>query len=69
MENSFGMLFSMFRVFKNAMQLRPQRGREILMACVVLHNMLKPERGAGGREEGDLEDEWIPCHFPEWSGR
>ena len=29
------------------------------MACVVLHNMLRRERGAGGVR--DLEDEEIPC--------
>ena len=29
------------------------------MACVVLHNILKAERGAGGAR--DLEDEEIPC--------
>ena len=31
----------------------------IVLACVVLHNMLRRERGAGGAR--DLEDEVISC--------
>ena len=60
-ENAFGILSSRFRVFHSAMQLAPERVREIVMACVVLHNMLRCQRG--GRAERDLEDEEIPCHL------
>ena len=35
--------------------------QDIVLACVVLHNMLRAERGAGGRAERDLEDEELPC--------
>ena len=38
------------------------RFRFIVLACVVLHNMLKGERGSSGaRVERDLEDENLPC--------
>ena len=34
-----------------------------MLAYVVLHNMLRAERGAGGRVERDLGDEEIPCEL------
>ena len=39
--------------------MHPNRVRVIVLACVVLHNMLRAERGVGSA--GDLEDEEIPC--------
>ena len=37
--------------------------KDIVLVCVVLHNMLRAERGAGGRVDRGLEDEVIPCIF------
>ena len=58
-ENAFGILSQRFRVLSNTILVHPDRVRVIVLACVVLHNMLRRERGAGGAR--DLEDEEIPC--------
>ena len=58
-ENAFGILSQRFRVLSNTILVHPDRVRVIVLACVVLHNMLRRERGAGGAS--DLEDEEIPC--------
>ena len=58
-ENAFGILSQRFRVLSNTIQVHPDRVRVIVLACVVLHNMLRGERGAGGAR--DVEDEEIPC--------
>ena len=39
--------------------MHPKRVKDIVLACVVLHNMLRAERGAGGAR--DLGDEEILC--------
>lgn len=63
-ENAFGILASRFRIFHQPILLKATRVKDIVMACAVLHNMLRAERGAGGgRAEGDLEDEVIPCQL------
>ena len=59
MENDFGILASRFRVLDSTILVRPERGRVIVLACVVLHNMLRAERGGGAAR--DLEHEKIPC--------
>ena len=55
----FCLLSQRFRVLSNTMLVHPDRVRVIVLACVVLHNMLRRERGAGGAR--DFEDEEIPC--------
>ena len=63
-DNAFGIISFRFSVFKEALLLHPQRVMEIGMACVVFHNMLRCQRGAGrARAERALEDEVIACHF------
>ena len=58
-ENAFGILASRFRVLGSTILVHPKRVKVIVLACVVLHNMLRRERGAGGAR--DLEDEVITC--------
>ena len=42
--------------------VHPKRVEDIVVACVVLHNMMRDEKGAGGAgAERGLEDEEIPC--------
>ena len=45
------------------------RMKEIGLACVVLHNVLGAQRGAGGQTEMDLEDEVILCDFEDGDAR
>ena len=59
MENAFGILSQRFRVLSNTILVHPDKVRVIVLTCVVLHNMLRRERGAGAAR--DLEDQVIPC--------
>ena len=51
LENAFGILSSRFRVFHEAILLHPDKVKHIVLAFVVMHNMLRAERGG------------IPCNF------
>ena len=42
--------------------MHPDEKKDIVLSCVVLHNMLRAKRGAGGREM-NLEDEKILTDF------
>ena len=53
---------SRYRVLHEGILVHPDKMKDIVLACVVLHNMFRAERGTRGRER-DLEDEEIPCEF------
>ena len=59
-EDFFGVISSRFRLFKEAILLHPERSREVLMAYIVLHNMLRCQKGPGDRPWRDMEDEVAP---------
>ena len=40
-ENAFGMLTSHFRIFQSPLQQEPWVVNRVVMACLVLHNLLK----------------------------
>ena len=44
-QNSFGILVKRFRVLLTTMEQRPKVVRDIVLTCVVLHNMLKRHWG------------------------
>ena len=44
-ENDFGMLASRFRVLLTTMEQSPKVVRDIVLTCVVLHNMLSSHQG------------------------
>ena len=49
MENTFGILESLFRVLLGTIEQRPRVVRDIVFACVVLHNMLRTHQGGAIR--------------------
>ena len=48
-ENSSGILVKSFRVLLTTMEQRPKVVRDIVLTCVVLHNMLKSHQGGADR--------------------
>nr|CAI5861402.1 unnamed protein product [Callosobruchus analis] len=48
-ENVFGILSSIFRIFKKPIVLEPLRVTEITMTCVLLHNLLRKSRTSRSR--------------------
>ena len=55
-ENSFGTLFQRFRVLLTTMEQRPKVVRDIVLTCVVLHNMLRSHQGAADRPPTPADD-------------
>ena len=55
LENAFGILMSRFRIFQSRLQQEPPVANRVVMACLVLHNLLRiryptaPQEDFGGR--------------------
>ena len=55
-ENAFGILASRFRVLLTTMEQRPKVVRDIVLTCVVLHNMLRSHQGGPERPPTPADD-------------
>ena len=55
-ENSFGILVKRFRVLLTTMEQRPKVVRDIVLTCVVLHNMLRSHQGVADRPATPADD-------------
>ena len=61
-ENAFGILVSRFRMMLTTIELPPAIVREVVLTCVVLHNILRSQYQGqhGGQEPGDDYDGDVP---------
>ena len=55
-QSSFGTLVKRFRVLLTTMEQRPKVVRDIVLTCVVLHNMLRSHQGAADRPPTPADD-------------
>lgn len=55
-ENAFGIMANRFRVFHTMIQMDPRNLEAVVMACCVLHNMMRDVATKGIATEGDQED-------------
>ena len=57
-QNAFGILVSRFRVMMTTIELPTETVREVVLTCVVLHNILRRQYQGqhGGQEPGDNGD-------------
>ena len=56
MENAFGILANRFRVLLGTMEQRPKVISDIVLTCVVLHNMLRTHQGGADRAPTPAND-------------
>ena len=61
-ENAFGILVSRFRVMRTTTELPPATVREVVLTCVVLHNILRSQYQGqpGGQQPGGDDDDDVP---------
>ena len=55
-ENAFGILVGRFRVLLTTMEQRPKVVREIVLTCLVLHNILRRHHGEADRPPTPADD-------------
>ena len=58
--NSFGILVRRFRVLLTTTEQRPKVVRDIVLTCVVLHNMLRSHQGGADRPPTPANDIQLP---------
>ena len=58
-ENAFGILISRFRVMMTTIGPPPETVRDVVLTCVVLHNILRSQYQGqhGGQQPGDDDDD------------
>ena len=57
-ENAFGIVFSRFRVMMTTIELPPETVRDVVMTCVVLHNILRSQyQGQHGAQQPVGDDD------------
>ena len=59
-ENSFGILIKIVMALLTTMQQRLKVVRDIVLTCVVLHNMLRSHQGEGDRPPTPADDILAP---------
>ena len=61
-EITFGILVSRFRVMRTTIELPPETVREVVMTCVVLHNILRSQYQSqpAGQQPGEDDDDDVP---------
>ena len=60
-ENDFGILVSRFRVMITTIELPPETVRDVVLTCVVLHNILRSQyQGQHGGQQPGGDDDDVP---------
>src|ERR1700761_2367133 len=54
-ENAFGILANKFRVYKNAILLKPSTVKSIILATIALHNLLRVQSVSQANDDEDIE--------------
>ena len=59
-ENAFGILVSRFRVMMTTVELPPETVREVVLTCVVLHNILRSQYQGQHGDQQRSDDDDVP---------